>query len=77
MVKNEKINEKKIEMSIIKLKSIFLFKISPAPKTLAPNKAGIDKKNDIFAESTLLKPNILLAVITIPDLVTPGMRAKT
>ena len=61
----------------MRLKSTFLSEIPLTPKILAPAKAGIDKKKDIFAESTLLNPKILLAVITIPDLLTPGMIAKT
>ena len=45
------------------------------PKKLAPVKAGIDKMNAIFAESILEKFNNLPAVITIPDLLTPGIIA--
>ena len=47
------------------------------PKTPVPASAGIDNKNDIFAESSLLKFNILAAVIIIPDLLTPGISANT
>ena len=39
-------------------------------------KIGIDNKNDIFAESTLLNFNSLAAVIAIPDLLTPGIKEK-
>ncbi len=61
-------------MNITKLISIFLSDISFNPKTLAPVSAGIDKKKDIFAASTLLKLKIRLAVITIPDRLTPGTK---
>ena len=44
-------------------------------KETAP-KIGIETKNDILAASTLLKPNNLAAVIAIPDLLTPGIKAK-
>ena len=42
-------------------------------KTLAPHKAGIDNKKDIFAESVLLYFKNLAPVITIPALLTPGI----
>ena len=35
---------------------------------------GIDNRKDIFAESNLLKFDILAAVITIPALLTPGIK---
>ena len=44
---------------------------------LAAAKVGIDKKNEIFAESYLLKPNNLPEEIVIPDLLTPGISANT
>ena len=44
---------------------------------LAAAKVGIDRKNEIFAESTLLNPNILPEVIVIPVLLTPGINANT
>ena len=37
-------------------------------------KVGIDSKKDILAESNLLKPRNLAAVIEIPDLLTPGIK---
>ena len=40
-------------------------------------KAGIEIKNEIFAESNLLKFKNLLPVIAIPDLLTPGTKDKT
>ena len=33
-------------------------------------------RNEIFVESVLSKPNILPAVIVIPALLTPGIKAK-
>ena len=56
------------------LPSSYILKI---PIILAAAKVGIDKKNEIFAESNLLKPNILPEVIVIPDLLTPGINANT
>ena len=44
---------------------------------LATAKVGIDKKNEIFAESNLLNPNNLPEVIVIPDLLTPGTNEIT
>ena len=44
---------------------------------LAAVKVGIDKKNEIFAESNLLKPKNQPEVIVIPDLLTPGIKAIT
>ena len=70
----EKINENKIDKEIVKLKSRLLSGKSFKIKTLAPARAGIDKKNDILAASILLKFVNLLAVITIPDLLTPGIK---
>ena len=37
----------------------------------------MDKKNEIFAESNLLKPKNLPEVIVMPDLLTPGINAST
>ena len=47
------------------------------PNIPVPAKAGIDIKNEIFAASCLLKFSILAAVIIIPDLLTPGIKART
>ena len=47
------------------------------PKIKTAANVGIDNKKDIFAESTLLKLRNLAAVITIPDLLTPGKRDNT
>ena len=48
------------------------FKVS----TLAPSKAGIDNMKDIFAASYLLKFKKRDPVITIPDLLAPGINDK-
>ena len=55
------------------MNSKFSTEISLKPSMLAPDNAGIDKKNEIFAASTLLNFENLEAVITIPDLLTPGI----
>ena len=39
-------------------------------------KIGIESKNDIFTESTLVKFKNLAVVIAIPDLLTPGIKDK-
>tara|TARA_B100000212_G_C26922495_1_gene342600 strand:- start:53 stop:226 length:174 start_codon:yes stop_codon:yes gene_type:complete len=39
-------------------------------------KVGRDNRNDIFAESNLLKFNILAAVMVMPDLLMPGIKDK-
>ena len=46
------------------------------PKKLTAANVGIERRNEIFAESNLLNLNILAAVIVIPDLLTPGIREK-
>ena len=75
MVINEKIHEKNI-------KNIFKYEncassnetifFSPYNETAAS--VGIDNRKEIFAASNLSKFNNLAAVITIPDLLTPGTR---
>ena len=40
-------------------------------------KAGIAVKKEILAESNLLKLKNLAPVIVIPDLLTPGIKART
>ena len=67
--------EKKIEIKMTILNLMFSSITLPKLKILAPVKAGIDKMNAIFAESILEKFNNLPAVITIPDRLTPGIRA--
>ena len=69
-----KTNEKQIEKIATFDNSKFCIVKSFNPKKLAPSNAGIDNKKDIFAESNLLKFNILAAVIDIPDLLTPGIK---
>ena len=78
MVISEKIKEKNIEKTfkIEKFKSwfsIWLYR----PKIETAANVGIDNKNEILAESTLLKSKNLADVITIPDLLTPGINAST
>jgi len=70
--KGEKIIPKKIfksNVSSIKNESLSVNK-------LAPNKAGIDKTNDIFAASYLLNFKNLEPVITTPALLAPGIKAN-
>ena len=43
------------------------------PKRLAAARAGIDKKNEIFAASNLLNPNSLPEVIVIPALAAASL----
>ena len=73
----ENINDKKIEIKFNKdkLKSCEEIK-SFNPKIDTAPRVGIDKKNDIFAESYLLKFKTLAAVIEIPDLLTPGIKDR-
>ena len=71
-------NDKKTVNTEVKLKIGLFWTISAyKPKTPVPAKAGIDIKNDIFAASSLLKLKNLAAVIIIPDLLTPGIKAMT
>ena len=44
---------------------------------LAAASVGIDKKNEILAESNLLNPKSLPEVIVMPALLTPGISAST
>ena len=46
------------------------------PKIETAAKVGMDNRNDILAESYLLKFNDLAPVIAIPDLLTPGINDK-
>ncbi len=61
------------KFNFIKQKLSSTIKFFSPKKETAP-KTGIDKKKEIFAESTLLKFNNLAAVIAIPDLLTPGTK---
>jgi hypothetical protein len=47
-----------------------------SPRKLAPAKAGIDNKNEILLESTLLNFKNLAAVNVTPALLTPGISAR-
>ena len=49
--------------------------ILAAPKTVAAKRVGIEIKKLNLAASTLEKPKYLAAVIVIPDLDVPGIRA--
>ena len=75
------INEKKKEIiienrfSFVKIISSDNSKFFIPKNETAPN-IGIDNKNEIFAESTLVNLSNLAAVIAIPDLLTPGIREK-
>tara|TARA_E500000178_G_scaffold324306_1_gene350636 strand:+ start:583 stop:819 length:237 start_codon:yes stop_codon:yes gene_type:complete len=77
MVINENINDKIMDEIFttekFKLSVIIKFLI---PKKLTAAKVGIDSRKDIFAESNLSKLSILAAVIVIPDLLTPGIKAN-
>ena len=71
----EKINDRKIAIKFINEK----LKLSEVTRFFSPNidtaaKVGIDNKNEILAESILLKFIILAALIVIPDLLTPGIK---
>ena len=46
------------------------------PKKLTAANVGIERRNEIFAESYLLNFKILAADIVIPDLLTPGIKEK-
>ena len=51
--------------------------ISSKRKTRAPNIVGIPSKNANLDASLRLKPAIKPAVIAVPDLDAPGIKAKT
>ena len=75
------INEKKNEIIIEKRFSCVSIKLSEANKFFNPKietapRIGIDNKNEIFVESTLLNFKNLAAVIAIPDLLTPGIKER-
>ena len=78
IVISEKIKEKNIEKKFVIEKfeswfSIWLYR----PKIETAASVGIDNKNEILAESNLLNSKNLADVITIPDLLTPGIKAST
>ena len=71
----EKINDRKIAIKFINEK----LKLSEVTRFFSPNidtaaKVGIYNKNEILAESILLKLIILAALIVITDLLTPGIK---
>ena len=74
---NEKMKDNKIaarfSLAKLKLSEVIIFVI---PKKETAPKIGIESKNAILAASTLLKFNILAAVMAIPDLLTPGTNEK-
>ena len=74
---NEKRNDKIIEI-IFKIENSELFEIIIffIPNIDTAKSVGIDKRNDIFAASYLLKFKIRAAVMVIPDLLTPGIKDK-
>ncbi len=76
IVKNEKVKDKRIEIIIREFNSIDCSKASFKPRKLAPANAGRDNKKEILLESILLKFKNLAAVIVIPALLTPGIRAN-
>ena len=61
---------------MIELNSKGSLRISFKPSKLAPAKAGIDRKNEIFAESIRLYLTNLPAVILMPERLTPGIKDK-
>ena len=73
----ENINDKTIDKILIdeKFRLSFIIKFL-IPKKLTAAKVGIDNRNEILAESNLSKLRILAAVIVIPDLLTPGIKAN-
>ena len=78
IVISENIKDKKIEIKIKIEKSILLAVTKFFnPKKLTAANVGIERRNEIFAESTLLNFKILAAVIVTPDLLTPGTKEKT
>ena len=64
------------DMIIRKLNSKLCETASFNWSTLAPAIAGIARKKEILLESNLLNLKILAAVMTIPALLTPGIKAS-
>ena len=60
----------------MELKSVVSLYKSLNPRKLAPAITGIERLKEIFVESYLSNLRNLPAVITIPDLLTPGIRAN-
>ncbi len=77
IVKKEKIKDNKIETRLyIEKKTSPETKIFFNPKKETAANVGIDKRKDIFPESTLLNSKNLAAVIETPDLLVPGIKDK-
>ena len=74
MYENKK--DKNIAINIKQLISTDWVVIFLRPKKLAPVKAGMDNKNEILLESTLLNFKNLAAVMVIPARLTPGIKAR-
>ena len=72
MKENKKENIIEISINKEKLK-LWDFNKLLNPKIETAANVGIDNRNDILAESYLLKFNDLAPVIAIPDLLTPGI----
>ena len=77
IVKYEKMNEQMIVVNRMMFCSKLKTLMFPDANTVAPNKAGMERKKEILLESYLLNPKNLPAVITIPALLTPGINANT
>ena len=75
MKENKKENIIEISINKEKLK-LWDFNKLLNPKIETAANVGIDNRNDILAESYLLKFNDLAPVIAIPDLLTPGTNDK-
>ena len=59
-------------MSLLKI-----ITVSPIPKMVAAKRVGIDIRKLNLAESNLENPKYLAQLIVIPDLLVPGIRART
>ena len=75
MKENKKENIIEISINKEKLK-LWDFNKLLNPKIETAANVGLDNRNDILAESYLLKFNDLAPVIAIPDLLTPGTNDK-
>ena len=78
MLRSEAIKEKEKPTNkiFIILESKFIID-SPAPKVVAASNTGIDIINENFAAWVLEYPKYLAHVIVIPDLLVPGINART
>ena len=77
IVKKEKIKETRIDNKFNFVNSKLSERIRfLKPKIETAPKIGIEIRKEIFADSVLLKPSNLAAVIAIPDLLTPGIKDK-